>query len=539
MAETKSKTGLGHARAGIALAFVVALGVAAPAMADPPVPPGETAKSAPTERAKSVLAAHCRECRERYGEGSALDLAALADDPGLIAPRHPDASPAYQRLFAPPRKGEGDDAEAAPSPAEIESVRDWIEGLPARDDGCRSRTPIAADGVKALVRQWRELVGDAEASGTRFVSLAHLWNACVSAEKLMELRVATATLLAVLTRRREGLRLETLGEESALLAIRPGEEALVASGWDSLTADAPLLAYGAVPADWLAARILSRPTEAVGAADPVANVRFDGVAQRAVSMLARFWTRDVDLVRAASERGVTPRDLKETLSGADGDLLVPARRLAYGALPRAPWQRLSAALDGGAATGIEAAMPDDEKSAALDVVLWPDAPFYRPRDLVTFNVRVGRACHLTLIGVDGDGQAIVLFPNELEPDNLVAPAVTVKVPGHDGGYQFRFDKAGEETVVAICQRHARRLEGIDYDHERQRFAILGDWRTFLRTAPELEKEIRKKAEAEAARRKRRRRPPLEPEPPPVDPEGPPMEGRAAIAVTVDLGGRAR
>lgn len=522
---------------GVMLAWV-AIAVAAVAVRANPPPPDEAPPSL-AERAKAVLADHCPDCRDRYGEGAALDLRALADDPGLITPRYPDASPAYQRFLAPSQDAEGEKEGEAPSSAEIETVRDWIEALPARSEACQRRTPVAPDDVTALMGRWNTLVGGNGAAATAFVSLAHLWNACVPVERMMELRVAAATLLGVLMRRREGLHVETLGEASALLAVSPGEQALEDSGWDRLTADAPRLVNGTVPADWLAARVLARRNAPEGDANPTAHVRFDGAVERAVEALARFWTRDVDLVRAAAERGVSPRDLKRTLAETDDHLRVPAQRLIYGALPREAWQRLSSALDGAPADNIQArATQDTGTHASLDVMLWPDKTFYRPRDLVTFNVRVEKACHLTLIDVDAQGQAIVLFPNDIEQDNLIAPGLTVKVPGHGAEYQFRFDKAGVETVVAVCQRHARRLAGLAFDYERQRFTILGDWRTFLRTAPEREKKIREKRAVEEARRKRRRRKPLPPEPPPVAPNGPPLEGRAAIAVTVDLGGRA-
>lgn len=548
MAQTTSKTGRGRARAGtvLACALLFTFGVSA-VRAEPSPLPGVSseADAAPlplADRAKAVLEAHCPDCRVQYGATGSLDLAALADDPGFITPGFSDASPVYRQLVAPrshagneKQDTSGGDSQALSS-ADIEAVRDWIDSLTPREDACRNRKRIQGNDVEALMRQWRMAIGEPAAAGTRFVSLAHLWNACVAPERLMELRVATATLLAVLMRRREDLNLETLGDESALLAITPGEQALETSDWSALTSDAPLLAYGAVPADWLAARVLSSPKSDTGSPATPPAVRFDGVAERAVSGLARFWTRDVDLVRAAAERGVTPDELRATLLKADGDLLLPARRLAYGVLSREAWQRLSEALDGRAKPPAKAKTPPDgEEKKSLDVVLWPDRAVFRPRDLVTFNVRVEKACHLTLIGVDGDGQAIVLFPNDLEPENLVAPGVTVKVPGHDAAYQFRFDKIGKERVIAVCQRHARRLEGVDHDYERQRFTILGDWRTFLRTAPALEKEIREKREAEEARRKRRRRPALEPEPPPVDAKGPPMEGRAALEIAIEPG----
>lgn len=519
---------------GVMLALIALLAVADLVRAEPPPDQapvaGDDAAPPLKQRAKAVLGAHCAECRARYGEGVTLDLAALADDPGLIAPKRPDASPAYQRLLA--ERNERGEGEALPTPDDIEAVRDWIESLPLREESCAGRTSIAPNDVKSLVARWKDLIGAQEAEQTRFVSLAHLWNACVPAARLLEARVATATLLGVLMRRREGLNLETLGDASALLAVKPGEQALLDAGWDALEAEAPTLAYGAVPADWLAAHILARSKDA----NAPGHLQFDGVAERAVSALARHWTRDVDLVRAAAERGVSPRELKRSLDEAEGALLVPSRRLAYGALGRKPWQRLSAALDSGAVHEIATHEADEQHPGALDIVLWPDASFYRPRDLVSFNVRVDKACYLTLIGVDGAGEAIVLFPNELEPRNLIAPRVTVKVPGHDAGYQFRFDRAGEESVVAICQRHRHRPRGIAYDYDRQRFDILGNWRTFLRTVPKLEKRIVEKRAAEEARRKRRRRPPLDPEPKPLDPDGPPREGRTSIAVTVHPGG---
>lgn len=211
----------------------------------------------------------------------------------------------------------------------------------------------------------------------------------------------------------------------------------------------------------------------------------------------------------------------------------PARRLAHGSLTRSAWESLSRAIDGEAKPG-SAESGAHARDAEIDVLVWTDKPLYRPRDLATINVSVGKACHLTLIDVDRDGKAIVLFPNEMEQDNLIAPSVTVRIPGNDAGYQFRFDRAGEEQIVAICQRKSRRLAGVAYDYERQRFAILGDWRTFLRTIPEREKKIRDREAAEAARRKRRGRPPAANGPPAIGAEEPlAIEGRAAITVAIE------
>jgi hypothetical protein len=135
------------------------------------------------------------------------------------------------------------------------------------------------------------------------------------------------------------------------------------------------------------------------------------------------------------------------------------------------------------------------------------------------------ACHLTLIEVDRDGRALVLFPNDSEPDNLIPPGVAVRVPGAAAPYQLRFDRAGPETLIAVCQRQTRQPVGISYDYEKQRFAVLGDWGTFLARAARLENES-KNDEDERGHRKRTG-------PPPIDPDGPEIEGRVAITIAVE------
>ncbi len=482
-----------------------------------------------SDRARSVLEAHCADCRR---EGSAVDLGALAESPRLVVPGRPDASRVYQRLFA------AKPGETPATPEEIEVVRDWIESLPAPDQACRDRTPVTPADIETKIDHWTGAVGLAEAKDTRFLSLAHLWNACVPAERLRDYREATASLLGAIARSREPLAMQTLGDESVILAVRIRELALVTGEWERLTAEAPIaLSEDAVPADWLAARVRAGVSDASGNPDPAFEVKLDGAAQRAVDVLADVWTKDVDLARASAERGASSRALAARLTELEGDAVYPAQRLIHGVVSRADWETLSRVLDG------ETENLEWEKRKApegeIDVQLWTDKPRYWPRDLVTINASVSSACHLTLINVDREGKAIVLFPNDIEQDNLVAPGVAVRVPGRDANYQFRFDRSGEEQIVGICQRQQRRPDGIDYDYEKQRFEILGDWRTFLRTASTREQELRARREAEAARRKRRGgRAPVSAEPAPIDPDGPPLEGRAAITVPIDLAGGA-
>jgi len=474
------------------------------------------------ERARAVLEAHCAACRDGHAKNGALDLAALADDLGFVVPGRPDASPAYQRLLA----DETLEAGAGPTPTEVETVRDWIESLPPRDAACRGRAPITNADVALLIADWTRRHGADEQGDARFLSLAHLWNACLPELRLEGSGAAVRALLAALAEGSAPLEIETLGVADTVFVVRLSRLGMQPGEWARLTETAPRIATAdAVPADWLAAHVLSEPASEGSAT---------ALAQPAIESLAQLWTRDVDLVRAAAERGVAPAVLAAQLAAVGGEFLLPARRLMHAPLRRAAWESLSRALDGEARPGsaLSGAPPSD---TAIDVVLWSDELGYRPRDLVTFNVAVGRACHLTLINIDRDGKAVVLFPNELEPDNLIAPGVIVRIPGHDAGYQFRFERSGEEQIVAICQRTSRQPAGIAYDYEKQRFAILGDWRTFLRTIPEREKTIHAREEAEAARRKRRGRPAAAEGSPAVDVEGSPAEGRAAITVTINPG----
>lgn len=541
-ATSTSRRGRGRARGAWTLALLAVLGVASCGLvrAEPAAAPvAATDIESLPDRVRAVLETYCAECREAHAQDGALDLDALADDPRLVTPRRPDASRLYQRLLAAQTLRDGD-AAPAPTPVEVEAVRDWIASLPARDDGCRGRDPLTPVRADTMIDAWMEKIGVVDAADTRVISLVHLWNACATPQRLKGAREATGILLAALARRREPLEIETLDEESAILAVRLSEVALLPAEWARLTASAPRMAgVEAVPADWLAAQVLSRPKDASGNVDATFDVKFDAAGQRAVEKLARSWNGDVDLVRAAAERAVTPRILARTLVAVGGDFLPLARRLMYGTLTRAAWTNLSLALDGAAKPGSVVKDPPAHDSE-IDVLLWTDQPFYRPRDLVTISATVSKACHLTLIDVDQDGKATVLFPNELEQDNLVAPGVVLTVPGREAGYQLRFERSGEESIVAICQRKSRVPDGIAYDYERQRFAFLGDWRTFLREALEHEKKLRAREASDASRRRRRGRAPTENGTPSAGADDPgPAEGRAAITVTIDPGGTAR
>jgi hypothetical protein len=489
------------------------------------------------QRVLGILQAHCAVCVDA-GLGSTLSLDDMARDPSLVIPKQPDASRAYQFLLDLPQLQPVAPANAdpaaegkAPTPQDVEAVRDWIDGLPTVDEVCADRLSVTAQETEAQAARWLRSLSETEAADTRFISLAHLYSACLSEKRIQELRESIRVLLAALARRSELPNVETLGDASTLLAIRLSDVGLTSERWANLIDGAPPFVATAVPGDWLAARVLSHPRGKGGAIDSTFDAPMFAKDETRVEALARAWNGDVDLRRAAAELGVGRPELmqKPVIFTADIDGL--GQRLAQGTITRAEWDAVKFALEGG--SGPLRKPASDARASRIDVGIWTDKLAYKAGDLVQISVTVDRACYLTVINVDRDGEAIVLFPNDSEPENLVAPGVAVKVPGATAGYQLRFDRAGRETLVAQCQRSGPRMAGLARDYEKQRFTILGDWRAFLRTAAEREEAYQRSIRP----RSRRGRKGQDDDAPRAQPssalEGPPAVGRAAITVTID------
>jgi hypothetical protein len=467
----------------------MAMAMASPAAHAGSPPPAPV--QSPPEKALAVLDAHCAGChqagrtagRAPHPFDNILSLDEVARDESLVRPAMPDASRLYQRLLAghgsrdAPAKSAGAEG---PRPEEIAAIRDWIEGLPPREELCRDRAFVARGALARAMGDWRRELEPAEAADTRFLSLAHLYNACASEARLAGFRSAVEALLARLSRGSSPVRVDTVGDNHALLAFRLSELGWPAEEWETLAGATPMAAGEAVRADWLAATAL-----ATGRVDRAA-------ATSEVTALARAWEAEVGIARASAEAGLEQAPFAAR-SGKDASEIIEDK-------PNAP----------------------AGEASTIDLVLWTDRPAYKVGDLAAISVSVSRSCHLTLIDVDRDGKAIVLFPNDFEADNLIAPGVTVRVPGRNAPYQLRFEHAGAETLVAICQRKSRQPRGMEPDYEKQKFTILGDWRAFL---------LRNAGEHEPESRRSRRKPRLEP----VDPEGPAIEGRAAIRVEIEEG----
>lgn len=454
------------------------------------------------ERASAVLKAHCAQCHEaslRPPEQPAnalqniLDLGALQARPGLIQPGRPDASPLYAvmlRAHAPldmtPAAGSG----TGPTPEEIDDVRAWIMGLsPVSAPVCDGRRRVTLSDLGAVLERLRK-PGGAALKGIRFISLAGYHNACASAPRLEELRRAVSELVMALRTTLVDFDLPLAGDDIPVLAVRLGDMGWDASQWDALAALARSPHVTGVDL-----------AEAFGTETPLIDVRAFAAAAvqsgeypklASLGAVAQSFVldgvADIDMAMAADDVGLPESDFALVLDGVNGPSEAHAKRLRQGLIPRAVWRQLRASLALPGDTGSlryrpeapPAAGPEDD--AALDVGLWSERISYKTGDLIVVTAQANRDCNLTLINVDTHGDATVLFPSDSDPDNAVKAGAKIRVPSDIEPYQLRANEAGTETFIAVCSVNRKRMLGIDQDFEKQRFSLLGDWRTFVKTA---------------------------------------------------------
>jgi Domain of unknown function (DUF4384) len=202
-----------------------------------------------------------------------------------------------------------------------------------------------------------------------------------------------------------------------------------------------------------------------------------------MTALARQYQKSAGLGTMSAETGLSPDDLLRRLNDAP-DLMKPAiRRLKQGAISRADLNQLSAFATREPNGAIIATTVADVATPAatreLTLQMWPAQDRYKVGELAAFFVETNMDCNLTVISVDAAGRGTVLFPNEFEQNNLLTAGKSLRVPSEAAPFQLRLKNPGRESVVGICNILAKTADGITHDYERQRFTILGDWRTFL------------------------------------------------------------
>ena len=232
-----------------------------------------------------------------------------------------------------------------------------------------------------------------------------------------------------------------------------------------------------LPSGSLAARILAEMESPVSGNDGVDDVS---------ALIARYWA-PLDLQRAAAEVALTAEAVARRLADAGEDRETTVRALAAGAVSRAAFERLLPRLAGfGLPENVSVtrspAGPEDADAGRPEIAVWPERASVKPGDELRFHLSATRPCFPTLIGRDGFGRAVVLFPSGFEAPRQLRPGEVVTVPDPEAEYFIRADHVGSETVLAFCSGDDKPILGMRIDYQRQVFPLLGDWETFLGTA---------------------------------------------------------
>ena len=103
-----------------------------------------------------------------------------------------------------------------------------------------------------------------------------------------------------------------------------------------------------------------------------------------------------------------------------------------------------------------------------------DKSQYRLGEPVTVYVSSAAPCYLTLVGVGSSGQARVLLPNAMQPQNLLPAGQTVMFPGVGSNLKVTpVGPPGVETVTAICSADNRPVVVGNLVYGRDGYASLG------------------------------------------------------------------
>jgi hypothetical protein len=144
---------------------------------------------------------------------------------------------------------------------------------------------------------------------------------------------------------------------------------------------------------------------------------------------------------------------------------------------------------------------------AIELVLRADRETYALGETPIYTARASEDCYLTLINVDPDRSAVVLFPNEFQQDNKLKAGEELTLPPPESPYRFRLAKAGSEKLIGTCTESSRPPPGIRHDFERQRFTMIGDWDEHL--AEVASGRATAEPPPRTSRRRGRRQPPKE------------------------------
>jgi cytochrome c553 len=265
-----------------------------------------------------------------------------------------------------------------------------------------------------------------------------------------------------------------------------------------------------------------------------------------ISALVRRYERGVARAEVAEILSIDIAGLAGLEANAKGATLDALQRLNHGLLPRRDLigllpslYALRTATDSAAVTS-PPIVNGTSKPETIDVILKSSKASYRSGDLLVVTARATSNCHMTIVNVDANGRATVIFPNDFEPNNAVEAGVDIRLPSDQAPYQFRLKDKGRETIIAVCTATQKTADGIVHDFEKQRFTELGDYRSFISRVFASDPDERKSAaRASDPKPKARRRGRTEPQAAAKDDKTTEVrdvrdiQGRAAIQIEIN------
>ncbi len=212
-----------------------------------------------------------------------------------------------------------------------------------------------------------------------------------------------------------------------------------------------------------------------------------------INALAKRYEDDVALDLAAAEFG---QDTETFLSSLEGAAVAAAirlkRRLEQGTIPRDTYEEqyielvervsdqavIDLAFLKDQAIEVATVERPIEVSRTFDLALVSDRSDYHVNDRPVFTVNSAEECYLTLINVDGRGDASVIFPNKFQQDNFLPANRDLNFPTAEATFQFRFADPGTETVIATCSLQDRPVDSVEPDFAKM-FTDLGNYEALV------------------------------------------------------------
>jgi hypothetical protein len=91
-----------------------------------------------------------------------------------------------------------------------------------------------------------------------------------------------------------------------------------------------------------------------------------------------------------------------------------------------------------------------------------DKNSYRAGEPINVAVTTDRACYLTLLNYQQNGQSVILFPNNVQTQNQIQPGQTLLYPGQNTGLNLIAQgPVGISNLIAVCDTQNTQL-GPDY-----------------------------------------------------------------------------